>query len=204
MAGRYFFAPCTRALEVYWLCRNLAGSGVPDDPLPEYREEYLKDDMGFPCWSGEHLPVLVLSIVLWLAYAISFPLALAWVINKDRKATAGSGKIADADDAEVDATFSGGSGYWHSTRPLIEKFWFPLVAHLQPRVSTLEDARQRLPDRCLSCSCVRHFLTRGGAALSTGGFFLSSASASCGSTFSTCVATAATTALTGSSRWPST
>jgi hypothetical protein len=122
----YFFTPCTRALEVYWLCRSLAGSGDPNDPQPEYQETYLKDDMGYVCWRGAYLPVVITASTLWLAYAVAFPLALAWVIVKD-KAAAGGRETADGGKA------SGGGGYWHSTRPLVEKFWFPLTAHLQPQ-----------------------------------------------------------------------
>jgi hypothetical protein len=148
---RYFFAPCTRALETYWLCRKLAGSGDPGktpspsagggfgvtgvdigrslagDPQPEYRETYLKDDMSRACWSGEHLVVLAIATLLWLAYAVGFPLAMACVIAKD-KAAAGR-RAAGADQGSGD----GGSQYWHSTRPLVEKYW------LRPGLLTRED-----------------------------------------------------------------
>ena len=33
----YYFAPCNRALAVYWLCRSVAGSGDPADERPEYQ-----------------------------------------------------------------------------------------------------------------------------------------------------------------------
>ena len=92
--------------------RTLAG-----DPQPEYRETYLKDDMSHACWSGEHLFVLAIATLLWLAYAVGFPLAMAWVIAKD-KAAAGR-RAAGADQGSGD----GGSQYWHSTRPLVEKYW---------------------------------------------------------------------------------
>jgi hypothetical protein len=92
--------------------RTLAG-----DPRPEYRETDLKDDMSPACWSGEHLFVLAVATLLWLAYAVGFPLAMACVIAKD-KAAAGR-RAAGADKAAGD----GGSQYWHSTRPLVEKYW---------------------------------------------------------------------------------
>ena len=131
--GRYFFAPCTRALEAYWLCRSLAGSGVSDDPLLEYQATYLKDDMGHACWSGEHIPVVIVASILWLAYAVAFPLVMAWVIAKDKAAADRRVSATDGDSPGGGGGGGGGSQYWHSTRPLVEKFWFPVVAHLQPR-----------------------------------------------------------------------
>jgi hypothetical protein len=119
---RYFFAPSTRALEAYWLCRTLAGSGNSDDPLPEYQEEYLKDDMGYTCWGTEHITVVAVSTLLWLAYAVGFPLSLAWVIRRDKAA---AGERESADDVEASLPSSNGSEYWRSTRPMVEKFWFP-------------------------------------------------------------------------------
>ena len=144
--GRYFFAPCTRALEAYWLCRSLAGSGVSDDPLLEYQATYLKDDMGHACWSGEHIPVVIVASILWLAYAVAFPLTLAWVIAKDKAAS----KTADADDANNVHANGASSWYWHSTRPLVEKFWLPLVAHLQPQVRSSASAILPLVVMCLT------------------------------------------------------
>jgi hypothetical protein len=87
--------------------------------------------MGFPCWSGEHLPVTIVATILWLAYAVALPVALAWTIAKDK--IADDARRHGNAQAKGISRGGGGSEYWHSTRPLIEKFWFPLVAHLRPQ-----------------------------------------------------------------------
>jgi hypothetical protein len=33
----YYYGPCNRALELYWLCRSVAGSGDPAEEQPEYQ-----------------------------------------------------------------------------------------------------------------------------------------------------------------------
>jgi hypothetical protein len=119
-------------MEAYWLCRTLAGSGDSDDPLPDYQEQYLKDDMGYSCWGADHIPVVVVSTLLWLAYAVGFPLSLAWVIHRD-KAAASEQQHDVETSSDGCGGGHGGSEYWHSTRPMVEKFWFPVVAHLQPQ-----------------------------------------------------------------------
>jgi hypothetical protein len=86
--------------------------------------------MGYTCWGTEHITVVAVSTLLWLAYAVGFPLSLAWVIRRDKAA---AGERESADDVEASLPSSNGSEYWRSTRPMVEKFWFPVVAHLQPK-----------------------------------------------------------------------
>ena len=78
----------------------------------------MKLDMEHPCWEGEHYPVVVASAILWVLYAVGYPTAVAILIARD--------KLAAHQQNET-------TGYWHSTRPLVEKFWFPMVSHLQPK-----------------------------------------------------------------------
>jgi hypothetical protein len=123
----YYFAPCTRALEVYWLCRNVAGSGDLGETQTEYQYEYLKEDMQYICWGAEHYPVMVTSVLLWAVYAILFPVTMVYLIARDKK----TNKKREGDATGGQAQHA--NGYWHSTRPLVEQFWFPLVSHLQPQ-----------------------------------------------------------------------
>jgi hypothetical protein len=95
------------------LCRTLVGS---KDPATNELITYLKQDMQYPCSGDEHLPVVAAAWTVWLLYAIGFPLGMAFVIAKDRAKSAG------AHDAN----------FWTSTTPAKERFWLPLVAHLQP------------------------------------------------------------------------
>ena len=78
----YYYAPCTRALEKFLLCRTLGGSGDPADPNTAYQFEYLKDDMQYQCWGSEHLPVAAVALVLWLIFAVGFPVYIAIVIGR--------------------------------------------------------------------------------------------------------------------------
>jgi hypothetical protein len=103
----------------------------------------MKQDMQHPCWDGEHIPVVIVSAVLWLLYAVGFPAIMAIVIARDRLAA-----VHPQDDTDPsDNTPSGGrsrpTGYWQATRPMIEKFWFPLVSHLQVRPPWCYSARPR-------------------------------------------------------------
>jgi hypothetical protein len=124
----YYFAPVTRALELNWLCREVAGSGDPSDADAAYQPSYLKDDMSIACGSGEHDRVKALSICVWVAYALVAPAALATVIARHKAATDRRW--------QAQAQPGGGGGervlddYWHSATPLVERFWFPLIEGL--------------------------------------------------------------------------
>ena len=92
--------------------------------------------MEYSCWGGEHTPVLIVSLVLWTLYAVAFPATLAYCIvrnkistNQPRDSDAPNERAGDLPDVREHSR----TGYWHSTRPLIELFWFPLVSHLQPK-----------------------------------------------------------------------
>jgi hypothetical protein len=79
--------PCTRALQQFWMCRGLAGSGSQDDPEEVYRARYLKRDMSYACWSEDHWDVLALAGAGWLLYAVAFPAALLCVIARHKART---------------------------------------------------------------------------------------------------------------------
>jgi hypothetical protein len=116
----FFYAPVSRSLEQFMLCRTVGGS---KDPITDKEITYLKQDMTYPCRGGEHLPVVAVATTLWVLYAICFPLAMACVIYWDKaksKATRRDGAARQTED------------FWNSTTPHAEKFWMPLVAHLQP------------------------------------------------------------------------
>ena len=104
------------------LCRTVAGSGDPADPDTDYQFEYLKDDMQYQCRGSEHLPVAVTALVLWLLFAIGFPIYIAVVIGRQRVRHAALRR---------DVTQHVAADYWTSTKPQKEHFWFPVVAHLQ-------------------------------------------------------------------------
>jgi hypothetical protein len=126
----YYYAPCTRALEQLLLCRTVGGSGDPADPNTDYQFEYLKDDMQYQCRGSEHLPVAVVALVLWLIFAIGFPVYIAIVIGRQRLKHAALRK---------DATQYVAADYWNSIKPKKEHYWFPVVAHLQVRLNSLDD-----------------------------------------------------------------
>ena len=112
----YYYGPCTRALAQFMMCRELGGAGVDaHDPEPRYQTEYLKHDMQYPCQGDEHRPVVIAAGILWLLYAVCFPMSIVCVIAKH--------KWRHVDGAEAD--------FWSSTLPKAEKFWYPIVAHLQ-------------------------------------------------------------------------
>ena len=121
----YYYGPMTRALVQFFLCREVAGSGDPADPDPAYHSSagYLKSDMQYACGGGEHLPVAIAAGIIWLCYAVAYPLFLAVMIRKHKRAH---------DAAQADGTIQA-ADFWSSPKPVVEKFWLPIVAHLQVR-----------------------------------------------------------------------
>jgi hypothetical protein len=116
----YFYAPVSRSLEQFMLCRTVGGS---TDPITDKEILYLKQDMAYPCRGGEHQPVVIVATTMWILYAICFPLVMACVIYRDKVRSKAMRR-----DGEAEQT----ADFWNSTTPHAEKFWMPLVAHLQP------------------------------------------------------------------------
>ena len=48
VVARAVYAPVTRALEQFWLCRSVAGSGDAAEP-GVYQHLYLKSDLEYVC-----------------------------------------------------------------------------------------------------------------------------------------------------------
>jgi hypothetical protein len=71
----YVYSPVTRAMMKAWLCRALDG-----------QTQHLKDDLAYTCWEGDHRVVLVLSLLLWVPFAVLIPLGSAYFIRKSRTA----------------------------------------------------------------------------------------------------------------------
>ena len=112
----YFYAPCTRALEQLWMCRSVAGSGDPADPDGVYQGFYLKSDLQYVCHGSEHMPVLIVSAVLWTLYAVCCPLATAYIIGRHQSKNAAIHRENEAAQARGDfmAQTHVPDDYWHS------------------------------------------------------------------------------------------
>jgi hypothetical protein len=80
--------------------------------------------MQYPCRGSEHLPVAIAAGVLWVLYALGFPIWVGVTIAQNKAHQAALRRDSDERVAP---------DYWTSTRPLRETFWLPAVAHLQVR-----------------------------------------------------------------------
>ena len=128
----YYYTPCTRALQQFFMCRSLAGSGteayeaenMATDPL--YAKLYLKHDMQYPCYEGQHSVVMGMAAGLWFLYAVAFPVGLAAVIARNKAQAELLLRNVRGDTLRM-------PDYWSSTTPVVERFWMPVVAHLQPQ-----------------------------------------------------------------------
>ena len=69
----YLFGPVTRVMMDSWLCRKLDTDVM-----------YLKSDMQYECYQAEHNSSVVLSVLLWIPFALVIPLAAGYVIRRDR------------------------------------------------------------------------------------------------------------------------
>jgi hypothetical protein len=87
--------------------------------------------MQYSCWEGFHYVTMSASIVLFLAYAMVFPIVVAYHIARNKAAASRHEEHNHADNnSDVEP---GAYRYWSSLKPLVEQWWFPLVSHLQPK-----------------------------------------------------------------------
>ena len=131
----YYYAPCTRALQQFFMCRSLAGSGkeefkvedLASDPI--YAKLYLKHDMQYACYEGQHYLVEVMAGGMWMLYAVLFPVILAAIIARNKA----QAELLLRNVRDGISTDRAVADYWSSTTPAVERFWMPIVAHLQPQ-----------------------------------------------------------------------
>jgi hypothetical protein len=99
----------------------VAGSGDAAEP-GVYQHLYLKSDLEYVCHGSEHLPVLVVSVVLWMLYAVGCPLVLAWIIRRHQADTEGIHGNNELARARGEPTRHIVDDYWRSCMPLTERF----------------------------------------------------------------------------------
>jgi hypothetical protein len=82
--------------------------------------------MQYKCRGSEHLPVAIVAGILWVLYALAFPIWVGVMIARNKAQQAALRRLSRFERDERVAP-----DYWTSTRPLKERFWLPAVAHLQ-------------------------------------------------------------------------
>jgi len=73
--------------------------------------------------------VAQLALALWMLYAVLFPLTLACVIARNKAKQEARRRAVQHGESSDRAI----ADFWVSTTPVVERFWLPIVAHLQPQ-----------------------------------------------------------------------